>query len=471
MREIVRVRGKPTIAAPTRDDTNVSLAQQNSRLYERIAELELALAMSLQGRAGLASGQNIPSAVVPTRQAIPLEEVGAVLDDWNIGSVQHGKSYTSTTCNDMQNFLEVQQIMPDKATSTHIVKFSLRVLGWIHCALRVDEFLAQHEAFQNSLQADSLQVFHGHGWMATYFSILTVGLFFMSDEETRTLSLPVADSPLAVCHLWYKSAFRQLELSDAMGKPQIHVVQVAAILTLCHSHFGESYRETNLSSLAHNTAHALQMHRLGTEASFPDSLRRFEEWSTESGRERGRHLWWTLVICDWMQALRHPPSIQSDSFDCTLSPGRFDHTLVLGASPVSDGVDVFSPLLHHMEIAKVARLFYDYQKIPNKSPEKLCNVLEKLGELENDFIGQVNQMSASFTHGMNQGQPEPSWLPAQKAHFICSINFIRLILCRILLEPTLSQLPVWAEIRSHGIRAALAIVHMKHVPPEYQLMW
>lgn len=124
----------------------------------------------------------------------------------------------------------------------------------------------------------------------------------MSDEETQLLNLPAvgaAEAPLAVCHLWYRSVFWQLELSDAMGKPQIHVVQVAAILTLCHSHFGETHREINLTSLAHNTARALQMHRLGTEASYPHSLERFEEWSTESGRERGRRLWWTLVICDW----------------------------------------------------------------------------------------------------------------------------------------------------------------------------
>lgn len=125
----------------------------------------------------------------------------------------------------------------------------------------------------------------------------------MSEEDVSSLNLPLVEQgpdTFSVCHHWYRAAFKQLDYSDAMGKPQLHVVQVAAILTLCHSHFGQRYREINLLSLAQNTARALQMHRLGSEASsYPKSLERFPEWWSETGRELGRRLWWTLVICDW----------------------------------------------------------------------------------------------------------------------------------------------------------------------------
>lgn len=124
----------------------------------------------------------------------------------------------------------------------------------------------------------------------------------MSDEDAMSLNIQTEagdPNPVAICQQWYRSAFRQLELSDVIGKPQLRIVQVAAILTLCNSHFGESFRGFSLLSLAINTARALRMHCLATESSYPQSLEQFDEWSSQPGRELGRRLWWTLVICDW----------------------------------------------------------------------------------------------------------------------------------------------------------------------------
>ena len=125
----------------------------------------------------------------------------------------------------------------------------------------------------------------------------------MDDEDFSALSLHGAYEqsldPLQLCHTWYDLAFRQLELSNAMARPQLHLIQVTAILTLCNSHFGESFRERSLTSLAINTARELNMHRLGSESSFPHRLARMPEWNTREKRELGRRLWWTLVICDW----------------------------------------------------------------------------------------------------------------------------------------------------------------------------
>lgn len=124
----------------------------------------------------------------------------------------------------------------------------------------------------------------------------------MSDEDVSFLNLPMIEqTPYAssVCHHWYRAACLQLEYSDAMGKPQLHVVQVAAILTLCHTHFGQKFRDVNLSNLARTTAFALQMHRLATESSYNKNLESIPEWADEMNRELGRRLWWTLIICDW----------------------------------------------------------------------------------------------------------------------------------------------------------------------------
>ncbi|KAJ5833640.1 hypothetical protein N7474_001951 [Penicillium riverlandense] len=290
-------------------DANASLARQNSRLQERVAELELALTKSFRGRVGArplqirdATASKDKRAATEAHQVSPFGEVGAILDEWNLGLFKDSELGDPTSEKDMHFLVETLKSVPGKLTSTRIVEFSLQMLGWIHCALRADQFLAEHEAFQNALIAGTFEVLQDHKWMAIYFSVLASGLFFMGHEDTLSLDLPLVEQspyPFSVCHHWYRAALQHLEYSDAMGKPRLHVVQVAAILTLCHSHFGQRYRDINLSSLAHNTARALQMHRLGSESSYPKSLERIPEWSEQTGRELGRRLWWTLVICDW----------------------------------------------------------------------------------------------------------------------------------------------------------------------------
>ncbi|KAF7177665.1 hypothetical protein CNMCM7691_006026 [Aspergillus felis] len=477
VREVVRVRGKPTVATPM-EDANASLVRQNSRLQERVAELELALTLSLRDRAGARPfrvGNGSPSMDRPTptagHRATTFEEVGAILDEWNLGLLKQEDSGNPRSEKDLHFLVDTLRSVPDKSTSTRIVEFSLQILGWIHCALRADQFLTEHEAFQNALMAGTLEVLQDHKWMAIYFSVLAVGIFFMSDEDTSSLNLPLVEPspyPFLVSYHWYCAAFLQLEYSDAMGIPQLHVVQVAAILTLCHSHFGQRYRDINLSSLAHNTARALQMHRLGSESSYPKSLERIPEWADETGRELGRRLWWTLVICDWSSVSR---LYSADSFDCILSVGRFDYNVILGGTPLSDGVVVFSPLLHHIELANLSQVLHEYIQTSNESSAALCEFFSKLDELEQGFVSKADRLSASFSAGVNLGQQTPVWLAGQRSHYLCTINFIRLILCRVLLQQSVSQLPAWAEIRASGMRAAMAIVYLHNVPPTYQLLW
>jgi hypothetical protein len=125
----------------------------------------------------------------------------------------------------------------------------------------------------------------------------------MDDNAFSSLNLYEApghqSSRLQCCRIWYNFAIRQLELSNAIARPQLQLVQVAAILTLCNFHFGENFQESNLTSLAINTARELKMDRLGSESNFPSRISRIPEWNSIEKRELGRRLWWTLVICDW----------------------------------------------------------------------------------------------------------------------------------------------------------------------------
>lgn len=116
-------------------------------------------------------------------------------------------------------------------------------------------------------------------------------------------------------------------------------------------------------------------------------------------------------------------------------------------------------------------MLHEYVQTTRKSPTTLCQFLSTLDELEVDFVSKIDRLSASCRDGINKGLHVPVWLWGQRAHYLTTINFIRLVLCRILLQQDFAQFPAWSEIRDHGMRAALAIVRMDKVPPPYQLLW
>lgn len=92
-------------------------------------------------------------------------------------STHHEELGTLTSKKDMHYRIETLRSVPDKPTSTRIVEYSLQMFGWVHCALRVDHFLLEHEAFQNALLAGTLEVLLDHKWMSVYFSVLAVSLW------------------------------------------------------------------------------------------------------------------------------------------------------------------------------------------------------------------------------------------------------------------------------------------------------
>lgn len=108
---------------------------------------------------------------------------------------------------------------------------------------------------------------------------------------------PVDAVPLA--KRCYDHALEQLHESNFLDEPRLETVQTIAILTLSFRSYDGDEKEWLLLGVAINAARCIKMNRLGSETSYAYTAAERPEWSTASGRELGRRLWWTLVICDW----------------------------------------------------------------------------------------------------------------------------------------------------------------------------
>lgn len=138
-------------------------------LQQRVAALEQQLA---QYRAVPDHQQSHEE---PHVQISPYDELGSSLEQLNLGLDDGGlASGLRTEMLEPLLQLAAEPRLPSRATSTQIVNFALNHLGWIHCAVRADVFLSEHESFWDSLEAGQAIVPAQRSFTAIYCATLCV---------------------------------------------------------------------------------------------------------------------------------------------------------------------------------------------------------------------------------------------------------------------------------------------------------
>ncbi|GMF69602.1 unnamed protein product [Aspergillus oryzae] len=180
----------------------------------------------------------------------------------------------------------VMLCLPARHWSEVIVKFSLRELGWVHCALDASVFIREHDAFWDSLIANEGNSLRDHTWIAVYLSVLAVslcatfsfsnltsfqvGVYFISEEKIENLQLvyesfsardPSVRSSLGRGSIELSlncraAALKELNYANYTGKPSLRTVQALAILNVIHKNLGESDQEYILHAYPSASPHS-----------------------------------------------------------------------------------------------------------------------------------------------------------------------------------------------------------------------
>ncbi|KOC13346.1 hypothetical protein AFLA70_89g003231 [Aspergillus flavus AF70] len=328
MREVVKVAGKVTVAVDedVSDDsatgTASRLLEENISLKMRIRQLESVLSRPEM----LKVEANIPRRTAAVEDFQSSESILSEFQRLPFQlSVEPGQCHADSTrpWDD-----HVMLCLPARHWSEVIVKFSLRELGWVHCALDASVFIREHDAFWDSLIANEGNSLRDHAWIAVYLSVLAVGVYFISEEKIENLQLvyesfsardPSVRSSLGRGSIelslnWRAAALKELNYANYTGKPSLRTVQALAILNVIHKNLGESDQEYILHGTAVNVARLIGLDRLGhdrgTVSTHMESLE-----SNSSQQNVLRRLWWTLVVCDCcvVTADHDPPGVFHNS--------------------------------------------------------------------------------------------------------------------------------------------------------------
>ncbi|KAF2845602.1 hypothetical protein T440DRAFT_472514 [Plenodomus tracheiphilus IPT5] len=490
-RPIARVRGQLTVYADTEMDSTADiqveeLLRERAALRAQIVELETALALSksyTHSRTGASDN--------PTSHSTSLEELVPAFERFDLDIIPDALAVTEKEIAD-QLYEPVTDpiflLLPTREASHQIVTFSLRTLGWLHCAVNADAFLAEHREFWELIQIGAGLAGERRPWLILYLSLLAVGVLYIEPldlppfEQLPQLAL-VPDSPIDVAvhvsRLWYESALKEIERHGFAGTPSFPVVQALAVLTLCHSNFGEHQREWLFTGFATNMARCLDMHKLGREVAFPKDLAQKPEWASPLSRELGRKLWWACVIRDWLSSWGRPPTISPASFCCQFSLHRdFDTTIPTepmfsnGQTPSeTSNLVTPSPAHYHSIMSRLSYIIYIYIKgNAQQTPPKLAKAVE---EIEKVRAGLPLHLSSIFPANDEDTQWERQypWIHFQRYLISYVIDFMQLSILRLLVLKDSEEGAT--DYRKLAIEAALRQLNRYAAPAPrvFRLVW
>ncbi|KAL4891255.1 hypothetical protein BDV59DRAFT_194450 [Aspergillus ambiguus] len=466
----------------------LDLVRENSLLRERITRLETTLTLSRNAEVRspvttpetsecvLRSAQAAKEEIRQLENHIVTVEIinftGVRQAEGQIVAWQRPDGRPSTLCSGDDSL----QTIPSRSLSEAIIHFSLRTLGFIHCAVRANVFYSEHQDLWTKLSQGDVSGAGNHHWMAVYYALLTTGLYFIDIEDLSTnhhLEIQqrccgltgnnLKENKSHLARIWYDACLRELELAKFAGKASLRTIQAIAILTLCNLNFGEMERESLLHGLAVNAARYLGMHRLGTEGKHPQDLAAKALWSSQADRELGRRLWWTLVICDWLGCWSRSPSIYPESFDCNLTRGAFDYEILLDATPSS----IVSPLDYHLVMKKLAYFVFTRFKAKRQGvADTLSKSVEHLEEIKRSSSLLNADIPSSFD-GTLHWTIFPRYLLTQVLDYL-KMSLAQLFLFRAL---ETSQEEIYA--RAEAVRSAESILQARFYrsPGFFQSSW
>lgn len=499
-RPITRVRGQLTVGVVAtvselgeNDYDNPHLAElmrERGALHARIAQLETALALSKP-----CAHSHVSSTIDSTQPSTALEDIVPAFEQFDLG-LKHDENPTTTDMSEKDTIDclydpstdPILLLLPSREASDQFVRFTLQTLGWLHCAVDISLFLKEHDVFWDKIQL-GVGIDRGdRPWLAVYLALLAVGILYCSTEDLPTVAhLPQLGQPsddlvqvtVHTSRLWYEASLKEIERHGFSGTASLPVVQALAILTLCHSNFGEHQREWLFTGFATNMARCLDMHKLGSETACSKELCSRHEWSTPAQRELGRRLWWTCVIRDWSvtghitnlyrwltQPVRlgvwsRPPSISPASFCCQLETQvRLDSNV---ATP--------TPFHYHSIMSRLAYIFYIYIKAnTHHTRPKFAKAIEEIRAVKESLPLYMSPMFPATIDDEDWERENP-WVPFQRYLITHVLEFMQLSIARILATKELGDDA--GKYRALAVESAKAILYSYStlVPRFYRLVW
>ncbi|GAM39697.1 hypothetical protein TCE0_034r11453 [Talaromyces pinophilus] len=208
-------------------------------------------------------------------------------------------------------------VMPSRECSDALLEHGFVWTSWIHFGIHIQTFRREHE--MNWSNRDQQQLLEGSEplWLAIYFGFIAMSLMFMNEQEALVADLPSAD-PGQLIHNWYDATIFFMHEADFLRIHDIRAVQAIAILLGLAKNVGDFNLQPVLQATGLRIGHCLGIDRAAPTSLSADPIL----------QEVSHRVWWTMVICEWLQRPDSAPLIHETDFDVPLPLNLTDEELL-----------------------------------------------------------------------------------------------------------------------------------------------
>ncbi|KAG4268975.1 hypothetical protein FPRO04_12324 [Fusarium proliferatum] len=336
-------------------------------------------------------------------------------------------------------------ILPDADSSHKLVEFDRTWNSWVHYALEYPQFRDECDHFvsrlENGLALDKADL----PWLALYFSVLSTALLMMEDNEAQSLQLSNDLSVEQVSRNWYEAAIFCLHQADFLRVANVHNVQAIAVLCMTFNNRGDSEMGHHLRVSAIRIAQTL---RLGQDNN--------EREVQHLGIEAERRLWWTLIICEWLNLTYQSPVIDESDFDIPLPS-------ISQPEPQGGLVD---PVHYHIFMAQTSQVIYTFRvslKYGSKSLNNVVNIVkavdEGLASIIDTLPSHLQPESDAATNAEIQAlEAIQPWIKWQRYDLTLVLLHLRMHINRVLQNQWLSSPEEYHWARTVSVTSAMSLI-------------
>ncbi|KAI7767342.1 hypothetical protein LZL87_013091 [Fusarium oxysporum] len=433
VREMVLIRGQVTTWQDGPETpTYQELKEENDRLRREI--------MTLKSRQDRQTTIYLAQAQLFENSLDDVEYTPGELDD---GLWESLASESNIDRSSVLNWADI--ILPDADTSKKLVEFDRTWNSWVHYALEYPQFKDECDHFVSSLEKGLALDKADVSWLALYFSVLSTALLMMEDNEAQSLQLPNDLSIERVSRNWYEAAIFCLHKADFLRVANVHNVQAIAVLCMTFNNRGDSEIGHHLRVSAIRIAQTLRLGEYNNE-------REGRHLSIESERR----LWWTLVICEWLNLTHQSPALDESDFSVPLPS-------VPHPKPQGGLVD---PVHYHIFMARTSQVIYTFRislKYGLKSLDNVVNVVkaadEGLASIIDTLPSHLQPESDAVTNTEIQSlEATQPWIKWQRYDLTLVLLHLRMHINRVLQNQWLSSPEEYHWARTVSVTSAMSLI-------------
>lgn len=253
---------------------------------------------------------------------------------------------------------------------------------------------------------------------------------------------------------WYDAALYFLDQAEYLRKPDMRTVQTIAILLGLYKNMGDfSLHATHLACGIRiaQTLH-LDNDAMNTSTSLIDN-------------EVRRRLWWTLMICEWLQRPSGVSFVREADFDVALPLNLDDEELEWYSSGLNISTvdpDRPRPVQYHLAMISISTLWHrfrsslvKFQQHPEKLEALVLQTDEALANIINDLPVHLQEDVTAL--GAKNG---PHWIPWQRNSLLIAILYYRMAINRVLQDQWVQSPNSYARTQAICLGSAQAIVSL-----------